>query len=736
MNTIDRVEYQWDIIGATYDSYPDAAGYFEVNTLIEVLALYKAPPPKTTASLSFELEDIVGNIRTYYFNFSLDYTDPIDSFYIYNKTSGLDEHASLFFYVRGNTSVVYDDSQNPDIDHIEYYWDGNDEIFTILTNGTDLFPWVIKIPTMDGEHNLTITMDDDTGEYQYPNIITVVYFFKVDDINITFIDPVDFTEDYHTTVVYKESFSFTFNVSDSLTGLPLNNLTIIWEIDPLYNLSVASPNQLDNITYEITITVFDVTLLSDEAEVIFYVWQFNDHNQSISIAFTINKKEGNLILLESDKDSLYYDQNLTLSLKLNDDLNLTAQDIITITVNGTSMSFTYNSNTSIAEVLIIIADFIDEKGDYTFEIYAESSLYYDTIIDSSIIQIELIPIPLNLVITVSNSTILIDTPVTIKASLTYTNGTVVREINEDITINFYIFIFYQQNVSEVYALPTNASDIYTQSEYITAAGEATITYLMVEEIDYIVIYANFTGNKIYDFADFELEEIVETILPPIEGIPTNILIIIIVVSVLAMIIVSYVVYKITRPKPFEQVMNKITDEEIAMNFSIMSPGVILTIFDQKKGPIPVVTNHSLQVGRYTNRMRIGIENFLLKISDQAYSSLGFEEHTQERRTGSIRLPGEKMIGFIHGVQLENKMARGGFENLSLIVLADSEYGNLLLNYQEFMYDDIDKLASALKDKKPLKEVEELIEIIRKQSVVIMLTAQKIEVPLDNNKKNN
>ena len=85
-----------------------------------------------------------------------------------------------------------------------------------------------------------------------------------------------------------------------------------------------------------------------------------------------------------------------------------------------------------------------------------------------------------------------------------------------------------------------------------------------------------------------------------------------------------------------------------------------------------------------------------------------------------------MVAFVHGVQLENKMARGGFENLSLIVLADSEFGNLLLNYQEYLYGLVDDLGSALKSKKNLKVVEDFIVDIRKQSVIIMLAAQEME----------
>ena len=125
-------------------------------------------------------------------------------------------------------------------------------------------------------------------------------------------------------------------------------------------------------------------------------------------------------------------------------------------------------------------------------------------------------------------------------------------------------------------------------------------------------------------------------------------------------------------------------------------------------------------------MPIAIENFLLKISDQAYSSLGFEEHGEERRTGSIRLPREKMVGFIHGITLENKTARGGVETLTLPILTDIENTDLLLNYQEFLYSDIDKLVNALKSQKHISIIREILTEVRKQSVIIMLAAQKIE----------
>jgi hypothetical protein len=121
-------------------------------------------------------------------------------------------------------------------------------------------------------------------------------------------------------------------------------------------------------------------------------------------------------------------------------------------------------------------------------------------------------------------------------------------------------------------------------------------------------------------------------------------------------------------------------------------------------------------------MSIGIDNFLLRICDQAYSSLGFEEHHTRRRIGSIILPKERMVGLIHGIQLPNPVARGGFENLSLIILVNEESDKMLLGNQTYLYDEIDELIKLLKEKRPLVEINNQLAILRIKTVRIVLAA--------------
>ncbi|MHA1223874.1 MAG: hypothetical protein ACTSP3_11640 [Candidatus Heimdallarchaeaceae archaeon] len=119
---------------------------------------------------------------------------------------------------------------------------------------------------------------------------------------------------------------------------------------------------------------------------------------------------------------------------------------------------------------------------------------------------------------------------------------------------------------------------------------------MTSEIDYVTISAAYMGNMTLSSASIDIEDIIITIPPPVgEGFPTWLLYTIIGGSIFFIGLISFIIYKLTRPKPFEELMKKITDEDIANNFSIISPGVILSIFDQRKGPIPLVEDSRLLI---------------------------------------------------------------------------------------------------------------------------------------------
>ncbi|MBY9002051.1 MAG: hypothetical protein KGD64_14120, partial [Candidatus Heimdallarchaeota archaeon] len=433
------------------------------------------------------------------------------------------------------------------------------------------------------------------------------------------------------------------------------------------------------------------------------------------------------ILSKSDTN-VTYGENFQIYISLTNEW-LQYQTINSIKVDDTEIiTDLYFNLTTMECVFNLSSVYFTAKGNYSISIRAESLYYYGNNSTETLFDLEVKPILVLLVVWVLNTTIQEGTPVIIYANFTLTDGTPIVGVE----IYFIIYIYLKNNtelpptVIKMSFADYNGTDD-TESRITGSNGIAILSYTLNYSISSIEIEAGYVGDATRDQIKFRYDGIVITFPPPeAEKLPNWLLGLIIGGSILIAGIISFIIYKATRPKPFEDLMKKVTDEEIALNYSILSPGIMLSIFDQRKGPIPLVTDHSLNIGRYLGRMQIGIENFLLKIADQAYSSLGFEEHTDERRVGSIVLPSEKMIGFLQGIQIKNPQARGGFENLSLIVLADRDYGNLLLNYQEYLYPKIDELDAALKGKESLKKVEELIKQIRITSVVIILAAQQVE----------
>ncbi|MCG3220303.1 MAG: hypothetical protein H7641_02890 [Candidatus Heimdallarchaeota archaeon] len=350
-------------------------------------------------------------------------------------------------------------------------------------------------------------------------------------------------------------------------------------------------------------------------------------------------------------------------------------------------------------------------------IYVESNFFKA----NNTFNVEVNPIGVQITVEVTEFEVIEGAQLVITGILSMYNGTPI--ILADVVITLYIID--RENGKLVYAYTEAGYDrIVTLFATTDFDGYFTAVFQMTDEIDYVDIEVSYVGDDYYGIAASELGAPVYSVSPP--GLPSWLLYTIIGGSLALALIISIIVYKVTRRKPFQQFLDAITDEEVENNYSIFSPGVVLSIFDQRKGPVPLVMDHSLKAEKYSMRLRMGTENFLLKISDQAYSSLGFEEHDVGRRVGSIVLPGEKMVGWVHGVQLPNEAARGGFENLSLIVLADTEYGSYLLNYQEYLYDETDLLSAALKSKKELTEVNDILTKIRKKSVRIMLAAQRME----------
>ena len=87
-----------------------------------------------------------------------------------------------------------------------------------------------------------------------------------------------------------------------------------------------------------------------------------------------------------------------------------------------------------------------------------------------------------------------------------------------------------------------------------------MTFEVIQEMEYIAIQVSYVGNAFYDPIDNVYGETVQVIPPP-GGLSTRVIIIIVASSVLFAVIVAFVVYQLVKAKPFEELMEKVTEEE-------------------------------------------------------------------------------------------------------------------------------------------------------------------------------
>ena len=699
INTIKTVKYSWDAFpGFWQDLYPSSLGEIDFESPVDVLY-----SNGSTAILSVYVEDIVGNNLTYDFNFMIDIEPPLFDTFIYDEVLTLwTEINDIDTYtIRGNAEIWFTNISS-DYYSSSYYWDLGDDSPINETS------WIVNAPTEDGFHNLTIIMKDNTGNLTSPNAITKTFNIFIDDIAIDVLEPSNLLSQTHQ-ISYKDTFNFTISIYDGFDNSSLANL--VWHNESLNNNLnlVIMNNTIDNKTFEFSIYANNIGL----TDLVFEFSQLGENRQTVIVSLDIGRKEGNLILLENSI-SAYYGNSFRVNITLEDEL-FSDLTINNIAVNGLDVLI-YDMGSQIYSFDFNPQEHGITKGTYNLLILAESDFYFGETNDSVSFDYEVLPLRLQLTLSASNLEIIEGTRVEITATLTFLNGTPVANVE----ITFMIYVSFKTDPSLVRAAFIVMENL-TDSTDIN--GIASISFEMSEEIEQITFSATFEGNTILDSIVKDSQEIIVSVKPP--GLASWLLYVIIGASVLALAIVSFIIYRTVKSTPYETILSRIQDQDVIMKLTELCPGGLLTIFDQRRGAVPLITEHSLSYD-YGSRMTLEVDNFILKVGDQAFSALGFEEAIKGRRLGSITLPNESMLGYIHGIQLKSEKARGGLENLVVTVLTDLEFGTLLLAYQEFLHPDIDKLKSMLVDKRPLTEIKEQVHQIRKQATKIILAAQELE----------
>ncbi|MHA2334669.1 MAG: hypothetical protein ACXAEU_21760 [Candidatus Hodarchaeales archaeon] len=173
----------------------------------------------------------------------------------------------------------------------------------------------------------------------------------------------------------------------------------------------------------------------------------------------------------------------------------------------------------------------------------------------------------------------------------------------------------------------------------------------------------------------------------------------------------------------EKVMNGaqlFTEEAIKVVIDKHTLGIIVSFFDQRHGPIPIIVEPGLLRDNFGK---------LVELSDLSFSACRFVNNYDEEISSNFE--------FIYGSELrtnaiawafalERPEARGGSENLTLKILVYKYYSKLVLHFEDYLAEivhEIHVLMNKSPDKK--EEVENKIKELRLLVSSIILSYEKM-----------
>jgi len=153
------------------------------------------------------------------------------------------------------------------------------------------------------------------------------------------------------------------------------------------------------------------------------------------------------------------------------------------------------------------------------------------------------------------------------------------------------------------------------------------------------------------------------------------------------------------------IANKMTDDEVIARLDDHTYGVILSFFDQREGPIPSIVTPVI----LDDHMQ-----FLVDLSDRSFSAGGFVEETTEEIVTifDTRLAESRMVCVSYAFALENPEARGGKENMTINLLVDPIYGELLNIFSPEILPSVRSIRSLIESKSARENISSQMDGLR------------------------
>jgi hypothetical protein len=168
---------------------------------------------------------------------------------------------------------------------------------------------------------------------------------------------------------------------------------------------------------------------------------------------------------------------------------------------------------------------------------------------------------------------------------------------------------------------------------------------------------------------------------------------------------------------------KIPREIILTQMDEYALGITVNFFDQVQGPVPVIWEPALLEDQ---------EQVMLDLADKSFSTLEFLglEETERSGTFDFSTGSYECTALGYSFAIDNPQARGGKENLTVVLLLRKEWGDNLLVFQDEITDKLREIRKMIETQKEPPLVEKNARELREFVSRLMLSFNKIYADID------
>jgi hypothetical protein len=168
---------------------------------------------------------------------------------------------------------------------------------------------------------------------------------------------------------------------------------------------------------------------------------------------------------------------------------------------------------------------------------------------------------------------------------------------------------------------------------------------------------------------------------------------------------------------------KVTREVLLIQMDEYALGVTVNFFDQVQGPVPVIWEPPLLEDQ---------EQVMLDLADKSFSTLEFVGTEEEERSGTFDFSTGSYdctaLGYSFAV--DNPEARGGKENLTVVLLLRKEWGDNLLIFQEELIEKLREIRDLVLNKEDPSNIEKEARQLREFVSRLLISFNKLYTGID------